>query len=395
MKILFLPHAPLRSGRTRGEHLIEQLARHHDVRVLSFKIHPPSVAWRYLTDLITHSTRRGPVCTEIAVWRFPRAIWLNGLILNWIIRREIRSGNYDAFISSPTWHISGQIDFDWLRKRVAIVCEYLDGGDWSNGQDEFGIERRWVKAADAVVCVSRALTEQAKVLNPSSFYVPNGVELERYLQFRSTHSTRDCKIALGIDPEAFVVSIIGLTCSPSLYFVDAIVDLARRGQNIILLLVGDSPLIPAIRKRVAASERTVLFTGTIDYNKILPYFMATDVGLNVVDEDPYYHRQSPLKIFEYAAMGKPVVVAPWLAEVAQAKLANVVFCEPNANSLAEELLRLRVDGPRTIEVDLEDYDWDRIVKQFEEILVQTTQKVAARRGLPLSPSSQPAERERA
>ena len=84
-------------------------------------------------------------------------------------------------------------------------------------------------------------------------------------------------------------------------------------------------------------------------------------------------------------MGKPVVVAPWLAEVAQAKLANVVFCEPNANSLAEALLRSRVDGPRTIEVDLEDYDWDRIVKQFEEISVQTTQKVAARRGLPSLP----------
>jgi glycosyltransferase involved in cell wall biosynthesis len=392
MKILFLPHAPLRSGRTRGEHLIEGLARHHEIRVLSFRIHPVSAAWRYFADLITHSTVQGPVCAEIAVWRFPRAIWLNSLILNWIIRREMRSRNYDVFISSPIVHISGEIDFDWIRQRVAIVCDYLDGGDWSKGQDETGAERRWVKAADSVLCVSRALTDQAKALNPSSFYVPNGVELGRYRRFRAAHSTRECKISLGIDPEAFVVSIIGLTCSSSLYFIDAVLELARRGENIVLLLVGDSPLIPAMRKRAAGFEGKLLFTGQVDYQQVLPYFMASDVGLNVVDDDPYYHRQSPLKIFEYAAMGKPVVVAPWLTEVAEMNLANVVFCDADAGSLADELATLRLQGPQSIDIDLDRYDWEKIVQQVEDILVQTTRDIAARRGLSRSASVQ-AERE--
>jgi hypothetical protein len=94
-------------------------------------------------------------------------------------------------------------------------------------------------------------------------------------------------------------------------------------------------------------------------------------------------------------MGKPVVVAPWLAEVAQTRLANVIFCKSDANSLANELLQLRLHGPKSVDVDLKDYDWDRIVKQVEVVLIQTTRDVAARRGLSLGSTRRSDERERA
>lgn len=376
MKILWLPHAPLRPGRTRGEHFIERLAPHHQVRVLSYRTHPPGSEWRYAADLFARETRRTAGHTEIPVPRFPRLGRVNEWILNRAIRHEIATHGCDVFVSSPVVHIAGYIDFEQIRPHAAILCDYLDGGDWSEGQDPQHIERHWVREADAVLCVSRRLTDQARTLNSYSHYLPNGVDLKRYRQFRAAHGARECKVMLGIDPEAFVVSIIGMTCSPRLYFIDAALELARRGLKIVLLLVGDSPLLPAIRDRARTPSDIVRVIGQVPYEAVLPYFMASDVGLNVVDDDPYFHLQSPLKIFEYAALDKPVVVAPWLDEVARSKLTNVTFCEDNAVSLADTLMRLHAGGASTIEVDLDRYDWDKLTAELEGILATTVERVA-------------------
>lgn len=378
MKILWLPHAPLRPGRTRGEHFIERLAPHHQVRVLSYRTHPPGSEWRYATDLLARETRRAAGHTEIPVPRVPRLGRVNEWILNRAIRHEISMQGCDVFVSSPVVHIAGYVDFERIRPHAAIVCDYLDGGDWSQGQDPQQIERHWVKTADDVLCVSHRLTEQAGTLNPHCHYLPNGVDLTRYRQFRAMRNARECKVMLGIDPEAFVVSIIGMTCSPRLYFVDAALELARRGVKIVLLLVGDSPLLPAIRDRARAASDVVRVIGQVPYEEVLPYFMASDVGLNVVDDDPYFHLQSPLKIFEYAALGKPVVVAPWLDEVSRNKLSNVAFCEDNATSLADTLAQLHTRGTPTIEVDLERYDWGKLTSELEAILTATIERVAPR-----------------
>lgn len=369
MRILWVPHVPLRHGRTRSDHLIENLSSKHDVRVLSFHVHSSTRIWRYFADLLLHRTRHGTVFTEIALWRFPKVCWINGLILNRVIHRELSTNSYDVLVVAPAPYLVGFVDFARHRRYVPILCDFLDGGDWSSGQDPHGVERYYVRSSDAVICVSHRLTEQAKALNARSFYIPNGVEVSRFLSFKSAHMPSECKIELGIDPAAFVVSIIGLTCSPSLYFVDSVLHMARHGINIVLLLVGESPLLPEIRHKSRGWEKVVRIVGAIPYEDIRRFFMASDVGLNVVDDDPYYHSQSPLKIFEYTAMGKPVIVAPRLDEVVHMNLPNVFFCEPNADSLTRELNLLRSRRHFPIDVCLDQYDWRNLTMRVEEIIL--------------------------
>ena len=103
--------------------------------------------------------------------------------------------------------------------------------------------------------------------------------------------------------------------------------------------------------------------------------MATDVGLYTVDDSPkplgdYYHRASPLKIFEYSAMGKRVAVAPWLDEVARMSLPNVSFCEPDAEPLAKHISSLADNGHPSIETNLSSYDWTVLAAQVEDVLAQ-------------------------
>ena len=368
MNILWLPHAPLHIGRTRTDHLVERLARRHHIIVISFRVHPRGSLWRYLTDLVSHRSRRGPHYDERAVWRFPRASRLNGWLLNRVIERELRRHRHDVLVVAPAPYVTGLLDFAALRDRVSIVCDYLDGGHWTLHREDTEFERLYVKSANAVMCVSRGLLRQALTLNANSHYIPNGVELARYREFRASHTTGECKKSLGIDPATYVVSIIGMTCSARLYFVDAIIDLARKGRNVMLLLVGGSPLFPEIRQRAGEWRRVVRIVGEVPYSDIMTYFMASDLGLSAVDDHPYFHFQSPLKIFEYTAMGKPVLAAPQVDEVVELQLANVRFCPADSESLAREIEIMMASRDQPAEATLEAYDWDQLAGAVELIL---------------------------
>ena len=371
MNILWLPHAPLRVGRARSDHLIERLAKRHHLTVLSFKIHSPDQPWWYLWDLVIHRTRRGAPHDELAHWRFPKLTALNSAILDRVVARELGTRRYDVLVVAPAPYITGYLDFAALKGRVPVVCDYLDGMDWALDTGISAFEPIYVKSADAVICVSKGLLRQALTVNPRAFYVPNGVELARYRAFRAAHTTRACKEALGLDPDAYVVSIIGMTVSPRLYFVDAIAELVRKGRNVVLLLVGDSALLPEIMRRAGDCARAVRAVGAVPYAEVLPYFMATDLGLSAVDDHPYYHLQSPLKIFEYGAMGKPVVAAPFAEEVAESGLSHVRFCDADAQSLARAIEeRMTAEAPLP-EPALDEYEWDRLTAKVEAILAET------------------------
>ena len=366
MRILWIPHAPLGRGRTRSDHLIERLARRHEISVVSFHTYPTRQWWRYLVDLITHRSRQTAHCREVALWRFPRLMRLNSWILNRVIDHELSRAPYDVLIAAPTPFLTGYPDFARLRTRIKLVCDYVDGGDWVINFAGTHGERDFVRSMDAVLCVSHGLVRQAKTLNPHAHYVPNGVELSRYQAFRSRHSTAECKRKLGLDPDTFVASIIGMTCADRLYFVDAFLELARRGRKILLLGVGDTALKEPILARAAESP-AIRLVGRVPYEAVLDYFMASDLGLYVVDHFPYYNYASPLKIFEYGAMGKPVLVAPPLDEVARMKLPFVRTCEAESDAVVAAIEAI-MDGAAPADFAIPTrYDWDAITADVETI----------------------------
>src|SRR5262249_24257838 len=398
MRILWVPHAPLGFGRSRAEHLMETLAKRHEVYALSFNVYRGWESLRYVSDLLRYRPRQNPAgYEEVPLTRIPKVDWLNTLFLNRAIIREARRRRCEVVVLSPNPYLIGYINFARLRRYIPIVCDYVDDGAWSDEDDKAhasgeavrrrratarawpGYVRSYVESSDAVICVSRLLTQQARTVNPFSFFIPNGVDLARFKAYRAAHTVRECKLALGIDPDVLVISIIGMTCSSRLYFVDAAIALARSGRKVLLLLVGPSPLLPEILRRAQGAEPIVRIQGMIPHEEIMRYYMATDVGLYAVDDSPkprydYYHRASPIKLFEYSAMGKRVVVAPWLDEVARLTLPNVTFCEPDAESLATHISLLADNGPCFVEANLSPYDWTVLAGQVEDVLAEVIAK---------------------
>jgi glycosyltransferase involved in cell wall biosynthesis len=365
---------------------METLAKRHEVSALSFNVRRGWESLRYLVDLSQYRPRRNPAgYEEIPLARTPKAKWLNSLRLNRAIIRAARRRRCDVVVLCPNPYLIGYVNFARLRRYIPIVCDYVDGGAWDAQDVNYEYERCYVESSDAVICVSRLLTQQARAVNAFSFFIPNGVDLARFRAYRAAHTVRECKLALGIDPDVFVISIIGMTCSSRLYFVDAAIALARSGRKILLLLVGPSPLLPEILRRAQGAEPIVRIEGMIPHEEIMRYYMATDVGLYAVDDSPkplgeYYHRASPLKIFEYSAMGKRLVVAPWLDEVARYALPNVTFCEPDAESLAAHISLIADNGPCFVEANLSPYDWTVLAGQVEDVLAEVIAKKANEAG---------------
>jgi glycosyltransferase involved in cell wall biosynthesis len=394
MRILWIPHAPLGFGGTRAEHLMKKLAKRHEVYALSCHVYRRLKSLRYLSDLLQYRVRQSAGgYYEILLKRIPRVEWLNTLLTNRSIMREARRRCCDVVVLSPNPYLIGYVNFARLRQDIPIVCDYLDGTSWGSQDDNF--ERHYVESSDSVICVSRLLTQQARAVNDFCFFIPNGVDLARFSAYRRAHTAGECKRALGIDPDTFVISVIGMTCSSRLYFVDAALALARSGRKLLLLLVGPSPLFPEILRRAQGDEAIVRIEGTIPHEEIMRYYMATDIGLYTVDDSPkpvyeYYHRASPIKIFEYSAMGKPVVVAPWLDEVARCALPNVTFCEADAESLATHISLLADNGPCLVEANLSPYDWTMLAGQVEDVLAEViAKKQTKRRTVSLSEASHP------
>ncbi len=89
--------------------------------------------------------------------------------------------------------------------------------------------------------------------------------------------------------------------------VDSFLRLAVDHQNIKLLIVGDGEVLPALKEVAVKSSFSdrIKFTGQVSKKEVYSYVSLMDIGVS--PSHSWYG--SPIKIFEYAALGA-VVLAP-------------------------------------------------------------------------------------
>ncbi len=88
--------------------------------------------------------------------------------------------------------------------------------------------------------------------------------------------------------------------------IRAYADCRMDEKGAVLMLVGDGPAMEdllAVRRDKNLSDKEVMFTGPVPRNRIPEYIAAFDLCLQP-DVTPY---ASPIKIFEYMAMGKAIM----------------------------------------------------------------------------------------
>jgi glycosyltransferase involved in cell wall biosynthesis len=172
--------------------------------------------------------------------------------------------------------------------------------------------------------------------------------------------------------DATVASIIGLGACGSHYFIDAVLQARERVPDLTCLLVGQSEDVEqAIEQLSSHAQDAFIYVGPVPYDEVASFFAASDVGLYPVDGTSYDDGRSPIKIFEYTALGIPVVV-PRLREVERMGFENIVHARPKKSSFADGIVEAANRG-NVPDPSVEQYDWKQLAKRLDETLCEVTQ----------------------
>jgi glycosyltransferase involved in cell wall biosynthesis len=233
--------------------------------------------------------------------------------------------------SRRAWHaFGGQVD--WVYERFGIFQalgrRFQRGGvPWileANGpffyeasHQRKSIAMGWLarrlelaayRQCDALVCVTEALKEtllrECSVAPEKIVVVPNGVDTAFFDPARYESQRPLDGLVLG-----FVGSLVewqGLDL-----LLDVLAELRAERFDLSLVIVGEGPAREALEAQTRALGLTsqVRFVGSVPSEMVPSHISGVDIGFSgqVASRMGMYH--SPLKLYEYMAMAKPVIAS--------------------------------------------------------------------------------------
>jgi len=220
-------------------------------------------------------------------------------------RPDVLYERYNLYLLAGTWlkRLTGIPMM--LEVNAPLVLERSRFSGLKNRRLASWVERITWRSADHVLPVTNVLAEfvrDAGVPSQKVTVVQNGVGAEFLADDINGEAVRrrlGCADGVVLGFTGFVREWHGLE-----RVIELIAD-SDPALNLYFLIVGDGPAIEDLRRLTAQHglERRVIFAGLVRRNKIVEYVAAFDVALQpqVV---PY---ASPLKLFEYMALGRAIV----------------------------------------------------------------------------------------
>lgn len=166
------------------------------------------------------------------------------------------------------------------------------------------LTRKIARYSDICIAASIFLKEYLGNFNPKIYYLPTGVNT-------GTFKPKDT----GRDGRKIKFSWIGTAYSPQMgenirFILEAFSVLAAKYDHIFLDCAGEGKYYDEVKSQMNnfRYKDRVSFCGWIPPGKIPDYLDRIDIGLLPLIQDTKFNRaKSPTKLFEYMAMGKPIV----------------------------------------------------------------------------------------
>ncbi|HVK12263.1 MAG TPA: glycosyltransferase [Gemmataceae bacterium] len=369
-KVLWVPHTSWEHCLAqRPRLLVDALRDRFDLHVVTWETSPLESRSRsrfylnpanHLRALRTHSRTEDGVTVHHASVPLPvLQRFAHGYPAGWVLvpaqrmfqrslRRFHRRERFDAAVVSASHHFTG---YPPRLPGVPVVFDYVDTSPPE-------VEAAYLREADRIVSVSHYLADRVReTYGRDARVIPNGVHLDRLRRADPARARAKWSLA-----GKRVVSLIGLTCSSRLYFVDALARLVPEFPDLVLVAAGGGRLVEAIRSKCAALGVPAVLTGWVDPAEVPDLFAATDVGLYPGDDTPYFDGACPLKVLEYTAVRVPVVVNRG-AELIRLGFPSLVIRPATAEAF-EDGLRQVLTSPPTSFPDMASYDWQNLAAEF-------------------------------
>ncbi len=171
--------------------------------------------------------------------------------------------------------------------------------------------------------------------------IPNGINAKR---FDGTLAPETAKAAIGLAGK-LVLGFTGFV--RDWHGMDKVIDLIAQDPpeaNRHLLIVGDGPVRAALEQqalRLGVQDR-ITITGIVERDDVARYVAAFDIAL----QPAVVAYASPLKLFEYLALGKAIVAPsqPNIMEILSRDTNAVLFDPDDADGLPKAIERLCIDA---------------------------------------------------
>jgi glycosyltransferase involved in cell wall biosynthesis len=172
------------------------------------------------------------------------------------------------------------------------------------------VEEHLYSAADAIVVVTDAFRARlvARGQPPSKIHVvKNGADLAR---FRPSPCDTGLRARLGLQGK-FVVGYVGT--HGMAHGLDAVLDVAKRvgaRRDIAFLFVGEGAERARLEERARAERiESVRFLGVLPRDEVVEVYATIDLALVPLKKSELFSTVIPSKIFEIAAMARPIVIS--------------------------------------------------------------------------------------
>lgn len=391
MKILVVHESDwVERGPHQNHHLMERLTKKgHEVRVIDYEI-----MWKLSEGII--SSRRifqnewkvvdggGVIVIRPTIIKLPV---FNYISLLYTHRNEIKSqiNDFDPDVIIGFGILNTMLSIK-LAGTTPFVYYLIDTLYRLVPQKAFQplakyIESKNLKKADKVITINEKLKDYAISMGANTdetYVIRAGIDLKRYDPNIDSSGIRK---RYGIKEDDVVFFFMGWLYNFS-GLKEVAIELSKikdEKPNIKLLVVGDGDAFDNLQKirENYHLDNKILLTGKQPYESIPAFIASSDICLLPAYNNEIMHDIVPIKMYEYMAMGKPVITTKLPGVMKEfGEGSGVVYVDRPEDTLriGIELIErgmLEEYGSKG-RAFVKRYGWDDIVDEFEEILENAT-----------------------
>lgn len=190
-----------------------------------------------------------------------------------------------------------------------IIYEYIDELSIFPGGLEANLAPHieMLKKADVVLATAQRLHEQIKPIRPDALLSPNAVDYDHFASARDADTPPPEDIADIVNQGKPIIGYYGALAEWFDY--PLVQEMAIRQPDWNFLLIGPA-YDSSLEKSNILSQPNIYWLGIKDYQDLPNYLHFFDVAFIPFVLNDLTHSTSPLKLFEFMAGGKPVVISP-------------------------------------------------------------------------------------
>ena len=299
----------------------------------------------------------------------PAFTWVEEKIMFRMFRQrilEVAEQTKAEFVHAHTPYRVG-IPALWAARKLGIPFVYEMRGMWEETAVGSGrwkswgpsyrrfrrIETKLLRRADAVICISETLRQEAISRGVDSgkiTIVPNAVNPISHSNIVEPSTISEVKESLALGDNTVVVGYIGSL--RSIEGVDqtaeAVAILAKQGLDVRFFALTSSSGQPELMqhcKTLDVADKSVI-TGPVPHAQVMPFYDLIDIFVVSRPKTRVTSLVTPLKPFEAMVAGRAVICSdlPALAEIVDDGKTGLLYSADDIDDLASKINQLVIDA---------------------------------------------------